>query len=175
MKKIIVVTVLVMSVFMLNVKAMTESELKNKIASGYEVNGEVIKPSEYQLQELDRYLNKYEISAADADFISSKIDEIINIATSSKVKTFTELSSSDKSKIVAIVAEISNKTSVKVTLTNNGVLTIYESDGKTPFTEIKDKDITKQTGTNNVLLIVASVISVCGICYVAKKAIRENS
>ena len=175
MKKIVFITVLIMTFFMLNVNAMTESELKNKIASGYEVNGETVKPTEYQLQEIDRYLNKYEISEEHADFISTKIDEIINIAKSSNAKTFTELSSSNKSKIVEIIAEISSKTSVKVTLTKNGILTIYESDGKTPFTEMRDKDITKQTGTNNILFVVASVISMCGICYVAKKAIKGNA
>ncbi|MBQ8892245.1 MAG: hypothetical protein IJ068_05260 [Bacilli bacterium] len=175
MKKVFLVLVMVMTCLVVNVKAMTESELKTKIANGFVIAGETIKPSEYQLQELERYLNKYDVSETDADFISGKIDEIINLAKEKNVKSFTDLSSDDKAKVVAIVSEISSKTSVKVTLTKNGVLTIYESDGKTPFTEIKDKDITKQTGTNNIIFIVASVISLCGICYVARKAIKENA
>ena len=156
-----------------NVKAMTEDELKTKFKNGYVINGETIKPDSYQMSEIERYLNKYDVSATDADFISEKVDEIYNIAKASGAKTFTDLPDSDKTKIVAIVAEISNNTSVKASLTKNGVLTIFESDGKTPFTEIKDKDITKQTGENNMVFVIASVAFVFGLAYVAKKAIKN--
>lgn len=170
MKKILFLLVAVMLVGVINVKAMTESELKTKLENGFEINGEVIKPTAYQLQELERYFNKYEISDKDATFISEKIDEIYELAKNDKAKTFTNLSSTNKAKIVSIVAEISSQTSVKATLTNNGVLTIFESDGKTVFTKIVDKDIARQTGVSNALWIGALVISIFGIGYIAKKA-----
>lgn len=170
MKKILFLLVAVMLVGVINVKAMTESELKTKLENGFEINGEVIKPTAYQLQELERYFNKYEISDKDATFISEKVDEIYELAKNDKAKTFTNLSSTNKAKIVSIVAEISSQTSVKATLTNNGVLTIFESDGKTVFTKIVDKDIARQTGVSNALWIGALVISIFGIGYIAKKA-----
>ena len=154
----------------MNVKATTESELKTKIANGYVVDGETVKPSEYQMSEAERYLNKYEVSDADATFIAEKMDEIYELAKADKAKSFTELSSTNKQKVVAIVAEISNKTSVKATLTSDGVLTIFESDGKTVFCKIVDKDITKQTGVSNYVLAFAGFVSVFGVAYIIKKA-----
>ena len=177
MKKVFLSLVLAVVMFagMFSVKAMTESALRTKLANGFEVGGETIKPTDYQLSEIDRYLAKYELSETDCDFINDKVDEIYNIAKASGAKSFTDLSDSDVSKVIAIVAEISSKTSVKASLTKNGLLTVYESDGKTPFTEIQDKDVTKQTDENNLVFVVASVIAVFGVAYVAKKAIKVNA
>jgi len=177
MKKflLIVTFAFVMILGMTNVKAATEEELLNKFKQGYVVNGTSVKATDYQLNEAKRYLNKYEVSATDADFIISKMDEIYELAKADKAKTFTDLSDARKTKAVSIVAEISNKTTVKATLTKNGILTIYESDGKTVFTEVVDKDITKQTGSNNIIFIALSIVSVFGIIYVAKKAISTNA
>ena len=165
MKKTILIITFMALVFLglTNVKAASESELLSKLSQGYIVDGETVKAPDYQINEAKRYLNKYEVSETDCDFIISKIDEIYELAKNEKAKSFTELSSSGKSKAVSVVAEISSKTSVKATLTKNGILTIYESDGKTVFAEIIDKDITKQTGLNNVVLITISIVSVLGI------------
>ncbi len=169
MKKVILILALVMIFGMVNVKALTESDLKTKLLNGFVIGGETIKPTDAQKNEIERYLNKYDLSDADATTISNKVDEIYYIAKNAGAKGYTELSSADKSKIVSIVAEISNQTSVKASLTTNGVLTIFESDGKTPFTKISDQDITKQTGSSNVIIITAVIVSVLGAAYVFKK------
>lgn len=174
-KRFLILTLLVAFVGLVNVKAATENDLLNKISQEYVVDGEVVKATSYQVNEAKRYLNKYEVSEEDCDFIIAKIDEIYELAKKDKAKSFTELSSSSKAKAVSIVAEISNKTSVKATLTKNGILTIFESDGKTVFAQIIDKDITKQTGSNNILVITLSIVSLFGIVYVAKKAIKTNA
>ena len=171
MKKILIALFSIMLLFgIFTIKAICENDLLAKIKQGYVVDGETVRATDYQVSETERYINKYEVSDEDATFISEKIDEIYELAKADKAKSFTELSSVNKSKVVAIVAEISKKTSVKATLTSNGILTIYESDGKTVFTKIVDKDITKQTGVNNYVIIFASVVSVLGIAYVVKKA-----
>ena len=175
MRKVILVLALVALLGIVNVKAATESDLLAKLSEGYLVDGETVKASDYQVSEAKRYLNKYEVSESDADFIITKINEIYDLAKADKAKSFTELSDANKAKAVSIVAEISNKTSVKATLTKNGILTIYESDGKTVFAEIKDKDITKQTGSNNFVFITLGIVSVFGIAYIAKKAISINA
>ncbi len=153
-----------------NVKATTEGELKAKIIKGYVVNEKEVKPTAYQVNEMERYLNKYELSDADATFIANKMDEIYELAKADKAETFTDLSKSSKSKAVAIVAEISSKTSVKATLTSDGVLTIFESDGKTVFCKIIDKHLTKQTGVSNYVLAFAGFASLFGVAYIVKKA-----
>ena len=171
MKKLFVALFALVAFFgVMNVKAMSESELKTKMANGYIVDGKAVKPSEYQLSEIERYLNKYEVSEDDCAFIASKMDEIYELAKADRAKTFTELSSASKSKCVSIVAEISSNTSVKASLTSDGVLTIYESDGKTVFTKITDKDIAKQTGVNYYVLAFAGFASVFGVAYIVKKA-----
>lgn len=174
MKKVYLM-LLVLFVGIFNVFAATESDLLAKLSAGYVVDGETVKASDYQISEAKRYLNKYEVSETDCDFIIAKIDEIYELAKADKAKSFTELSSANKTKAVAIVAEIKEKTSVKATLTKDGVLTIYESDGKTIFAQIKDKDVTKQTGSNNLVFVALGIVSVVGIAYVAKKAISTNA
>jgi len=171
MKKIFIALFTVMLfVGIVNVKATTESELKTKIKNGYVVNGTEVKPSAYQVNEMERYLNKYDLTDEEATFIANKMDEIYEFAKEDKAESFTELSSAHKAKAVSIVAEISSKTSVKATLTSDGVLTIFESDGKTVFCKIVDKDITKQTGASNYVLAFAGFASVFGVAYIVKKA-----
>ena len=175
MKKIIIMIAFVLCLGIVNVKAATESELLAKLSAGYVVDGETVKATDYQISEAKRYLDKYEVSEEDCDFIIAKIDEIYELAKADKAKSFTELSDASKTKAVAIVAEIKEKTSVNATLTKDGVLTIYESDGTTVFAQIIDKDITKQTGSNNVIFIALGIVSVFGIAYVAKRAISTNA
>ena len=175
MKKGFLVFLAVLLLGLVNVYAANESDLLAKLSQGYVVDGETVKATDYQISEVERYLNKYEVSDEDCALIIQKIDEVYDLAKADKAKSFTELSSTNKSKVVSIVAEIKNQTSVKATLTENGVLTIYESDGKTVFAKIADKDITKQTGSSNIVYLVASVVSVIGAVYIVKKASKANA
>jgi len=168
-KGFLTIFVAILLLGILNVNAATESDLLDHIKAEYNVNGTIVKASEYQVAEAERYLNKYEISDEDATFIIQKIDEIVALAKADNAPTFTDLSSASKSKVVAIVAEISSKTSVKATLTTNGVLTIYESDGTTIFTKIVDEDIAKQTGANTIIYVIAGVAVLAGAVYVYRK------
>ena len=159
-----------------NVIAMTESELAAKIKKTYVVDGVELKITAAQETELERYLNKYELSSEDADYISSKIDQAIAIAQNAKAKSFTELTSDEVAQMMTIVSEISDNTSVKATLTKGGKLTIYEQDGTTPFTIITDKDNGIQNTDNNYFIIViASAISLLGIVVITKKVAGANA
>jgi len=86
------------------------------------------------------------------------------------------LTKEEKQKMVAIVSDISSKTSVKATLTEGGKLTIFEENGTTPFTVITDKDSGIQnTDSNNAILAIAGVVSVLGIAVVVKKVAKANA
>lgn len=160
----------------MNVSAMTEDALKDKLTATYKIDGKDVKMEEDHVAEIERYLRKYDISSKDADYISEKFDEALKIAQDGKVTSFTDLTGTEKKQIISIVSDVSKKTAVKVTLTEGGKLTIYESDGKTPFTVIEDKDNgVKQTGSNNIILISASIISVLGLAYVVKKVVKANA
>lgn len=159
-----------------NVNAMTESELKAKITKAYVVDGQEVKITASQVTELERYLNKYELSAEDCDYISNKIDEAVTIAQNGKAKSFTELTSEEVAQMIAIVSDVSENTAVKATLTKGGKLTIYEQDGTTPFTIITDKDNGIQNTNNNYFIIViASAISLLGVIVITKKVAGANA
>ena len=156
--------------------AMTESELKDKITKAYVIDGEEVKITASQITELERYLNKYDLSSDDCDFISAKIDEAIAIAQAGKAKSFTELTSEEVAKMIAIVSEVNDKTSVKANLTKGGKLTIYEQDGSTPFTIITDKDNgIKDTNNNYFIIVIASAISLLGVIVITKKVSGANA
>ncbi len=177
MKKMILAAFAAVALFSVtNVKAMTESELKAKLTKEYVIDGEKIKMSASNVAELDRYLKEYEISSEDADYISKKFDEALKIAQDGKAKSFTELTKEEKQKMIAIVSDISSKTSVKATLTEGGKLTIFEENGSTPFTVITDKDSGIQnTDSNNAILAIAGIVSVLGVAVVVKKVAKANA
>lgn len=177
MKKIVYLLLVIAALFTgYNVNAMTESELKDKITKTYIIDGEDVKITPSQITELERYLNKYELSEEDCDLIASKIDEAVAIAQAGKAKSFSELTSKEVTKMMDIVSEVNDKTSVKASLTKGGKLTIYEQNGSTPFTIITDKDNGIQDTNNNYFIIViASAISLLGVIVITKKVSGANA
>ena len=171
--------VLALSMFLLvgtNVSAMTKQDLKAKLTDTYTVGGKQVSAPANIVTEIERYLNKYDLSSKDCDYIAKKFDEALKVVQEAGATDFTSLSDSDKSKLVSIASDVSKNTSVKVTLTKGGKLTIYESDGKTPFTIITDKDNGIQNTNNNYLVIViASVISLLGVVVITKKMAGTNA
>lgn len=159
-----------------NAKAMTKSELIEKLTKTYVIDGEEIKISDAQKVEVERYLDKYELTSEEADYIAGKVDEVVAIAQESKAKSFSDLTSAEVDKIVSIVSNVSENTKVNATLTKGGKLTIYEEDGKTPFTVITDKDNGIQNTDNNYFIIItASAISLIGIAIITKKVANANA
>lgn len=159
-----------------NASAMTESELKAKLTKAYTIDGETVQVTASQVAELERYLKEYEISSEDADYIATKFDEALKIAQDGKAKSYTELTTAEKQKMVSIVSDVSKETSVKVTLSEGGLLTVFEEDGKTPFTVIKDKDNGIQnTNSSYTLVIIASAITLLGAAVITKKVAKANA
>ena len=159
-----------------NANAMTEAQLKEKLTKAYTIGGETVQVTASQVAELERYLKEYEISAEDADYISAKFDEALKIAQDGKAPSFSKLTAAEKEKMVAIASDVSKKTSVKLTLTEGGKLTVFEADGKTPFTVIIDKDNGIQnTNSSYAIVIVASAITLLGAAVITKKVAKANA
>ena len=114
-KLLLVIVVLLLSVMSINVNAMSESELVTKIKKTYVVNGVELKVSDSQLTELERYLNKNELSSEDCDFISNKIDEVVKLAQDAKATSYSDLTNDEATKLIAIVSDVSENTSIKAT------------------------------------------------------------
>ena len=168
-KGFLVALVITLMMSITNVSAMTKDELKTKLTKEYTINGATFKASASDIAQIERYLEQNNISEADADKISAKVDEAVSIIEAGNATKLEELTTTEKDKLVAL-SDISNTTSVKVTV-NKGVITVYNVDG-TEFTKITD--MIKQTGANYTIVIIAGVISILGFLVIANK-MKKNA
>ena len=124
MKKLLVVIALVLAFGVSKAYAITESELYTKLTQEYEVNGVTFKATDSQKTLIERYLDQYEVSSADADYIVSKLQAVFNVLDASGKTSFYDLSSAQKQQIVGIVADVSANTSVDCAIVD-GELVVY--------------------------------------------------
>ena len=136
--------------------AMSEKKLKESMTRTFTVNGIQYQMADDNQVLLERYLNEYEVSASDADYISARVDEAISIIQASGKTSIEDLSQSTKDKLKSLVEKISANTSVKATVKNRSIV-IYKPDGSGVFTEITE--LVKQTYVENNNMIVAVWIS----------------
>ena len=155
------------------VDAISEDELKDALTQTFEIDGTKVHVDDATKTAIERYLNQYEVSSADADYIKARIDTAISILKSEGQTDFKKLSDDAKDRLKALVVEISNHTSVKATVTNGSVV-ILDASGDT-FFEVDH--LVKQTGSTVTLTAVMAGISVlivaAGACLVVKQ-VKEN-
>lgn len=166
MKKLFLMVIGVVALLSTNVNAMSESELKTKLTKEYTINGATFKLEDSYVTQLERYLKENEISEKDADYISSKIDEAVKIVEAGKATTIKELTKSEKDKLKALAAEVSEKTEVKVTIAKGGLVTVYNTDG-TVFTKVSDP--IQYTNDNTALIVALGALAVLGGAILVKK------
>ena len=174
MKKLgILLFAVLLFVGVVRVNAASEDELKEALTQTFEINGTKVQVDDATKTAIERYLNQYEVSSAHADYIIDKVNTAISILKSEGQTDFSKLSSSAKSRLKALVVDISNNTSVKATVTN-GTVVILDENGET-FYEVDD--LVKQTGSTVTLTAVMAGISVlivaAGACLVVKQ-VKEN-
>ena len=170
MRKYLFVFTFVFVLFgLVHVRAMSESKLLEKLTASYDINGYSFQLSESDKVLVKRYLDQYDVSSKDADYISNKVDEAISAMRKSGVKDFSSfknLPSSLKSELKSLVSDVASNTSVKATVSKGNVV-IYNSDG-TVFAEMNY--LVKNTGSN-LSIVVASlsiIFSVCALVLVKK-------
>ena len=158
---------------LVRVDAMSESELKDALTQTITINGTEVHVDDATKAAIERYLNQYDVSSSDADYINERINTAISILKSEGQTDFKKLSSSAKSRLKELVVEISKNTSVNATVTNGSVV-ILDADGDT-FFEVDH--LVKQTGSNTTLTAMVAGISVlivaAGACLVVKQ-VKEN-
>lgn len=159
MKKIgLLIAVICVLFGLTNVSAMTESDLKAKFMQKVELKNGTYSLSDGERKLIEDYLNKYDVSEADADFIAARVDKAIEIMKSEGHADFKKYSKASKEALKALVVEISNNTSVKATVTKDSVV-VYKPDGSGEvFAEITD--LVKQTGFGASSLALITCISV---------------
>jgi len=168
MKKLFLMVIGVVALVSTNVSAMSESELKAKLTKEYIINGETFKLDNSYVTQLERYLKENEISESDANYIASKIDEAVKVVESGKATTIKELTKSEKDKLKALAADVSDKTEVKVTIEKGAVVTVYNTDG-TVFTKVSDP--IKYTNDNTAIIVASVALAVIGGAVLVKKTV----
>lgn len=178
MKKKFIVALAAFFVFgLVNVSAMSESELQNKLTKAYTVNGVTYQATAAQKKDIERYLANNEITESDADYIAAQIDNIIAVVKESGVKDLNKLSSSYKNQITNILNDIANKTGIKVSVKNGSVAVYNKNSNELAFEYSLDKDnngIIKRTGSASILYIAAAT-SLIGALYFANKVKKANN
>lgn len=165
-KSIFAVVVAVLLFGFSNVDAMSKSELQAKLTQTYVINGVEFKVNESQKAQIERYIATNDISEKDADFIAARAKDAVKVIEAAGVKSLDELDSASKSQLVSLINSVSEKTSVKVSVADNGDVKVYNLDG-TLFTTVT-KNVVKQTNNNNII-VLSSLVSLLGIAFVAKK------
>ena len=150
MKKLLLVIALVLAFGVTKTYAITESELYSKLTQEYEVNGVKFKATDAQKNLIKQYLDQYEVSSGDADYIVSKLEETFGILRNSGKKSFYDLSSNDKQTIIAIV---------------DGELVVYQPDtNKTEvFYEAPVNPIAQTDSTSTIVIASLGLVSLLGI------------
>lgn len=154
MKKLNLLFAVVISLFLVStikVNALTEADIKDKLFQTITVGGEEFKLGSGERKIVEDYLDQNEISDAHAAIICEKIDAAINIIKGQGNVNFKNYPQNIKNDLKALVDDISNSTSVKASLTKEGLI-VKNSDGST----VVITSLVKQTGyeTNKTALII---------------------
>lgn len=174
MKKILVF-VFALFIGIVSVNAMSEKELKTKLTESKTVNGATFKASDSQKTAIEQYLNQYEVSSSDADYIVSKLNEAFNILKASGKSSFYSMSKADKNKIIALVSDVATHTSVKVAIVK-GNLVVYKPGTneifyETPVNPVNGDIVQTSRG---LTVAIAGIISAIGIAIALRK-IKVNA
>ena len=174
MKKVMVFLA-TLCVGLVSVSAMSESELKTKLTQSYKVNGVTFKATSSQSTLIERYLDTYEVSSSDADYIAKKLDAAMEVLRASGKTSFYDLSKADKDKIIGFVSDVSANTSVKAIISKENLIIYVPGTNdvfyKTPVHPING-DI-RQTSAG-LTVATAGLISMIGIA-VALKKVKNNA
>lgn len=164
MKKLLLVIALVLAFGVTKTYAITESELFTKLTQEYEVNGVTFKANDSQKTQIERYLDQYEISSGDADYIVSKLEETFGVLRNSGKTSFYDLSSSDKQTIVAIVADVSANTSLDCAIVDGELVVYVPGTDKTEvYYDTPVNPIAQTDSTSTMVIAGLGLVSLFGI------------
>lgn len=168
----------------LKVNAATEADLIAKAKEVQTIGGKKIKVKDNVVTQLERYLNKYEVSEADCDTILTAVNSAIDKAKAAGATEWGMLTTAQKQEMITLATSVTDNTSVKGTLTMDGTLTIYESDGSV-FTKLDDivEEVTDEesgtkpsnTGLTSPATIIIGGVALIGLLVVTRKVVKANA
>ncbi len=144
MKRLNIIFAIIVGLFLIGtvtVKAAGETDIKNKLFQTIKVGNDEFKLNDGERKIVEDYLEQNEISDAHATIICEKIDSAINIIKGQGNVNFKKYPQKVKDELKDLVDDISNSTSVKASLTKEGLI-VKNSDGST----VVINSLVKQTG-----------------------------
>lgn len=168
--------VLVMLFAVVAVKAAgkTEDDLYKALTQTITINGVEVTVSEATKNHIKSYLNQFEVSAEDCEYIINKINTAISILKSEGKTDFSKLSADAKAQLKALVVDIHDNTTVNATVTN-GAVVVYDNTGDV-FFEVTDlvKQTGSETSTTAIIAAISLVIVAAGALLVGRQVKHSN-
>ena len=170
--KIVFFVLLLIVVNMSSVKAVTSSQLADKLYS----MGASYGITASQRVQMERYLSDNPVTEEEANSIVEKANEAIQIMDQAGIKDVTKLTSADKSKITQLAKEAASIVGVTLQFGSDSV-SIYK-DGKLidQITSSTASGKLAYTGNNIYkILVVSSVVAVALIAIIYIKEKKANA
>jgi len=166
-------TILMIAVVMfgvVNVKALNEAGLKEKLFQEVKVGKGTYTLSDAQKVIVERYLNQNEISDADCALIWEKVEAALGIIKGQGNVNFTKYPQNVKDQLKALVNQITTGTNnrIKATLTKDG-LTVQNSDGTKVLVDGPVKQTGSETSRTAIIAGISILIVAVGTCLVIKQ------
>lgn len=171
MKKLNIVFAVIVSLFLVGtvrVDALTEAGLKEKLFGTIKVGNETYELSNGDKKIAEDYFNQNEISDAHATIIGEKVDAAINIIKGQGNVNFANYPKNVKDDLKDLVKEISNTTSVKASLTKEGLI-ITNNDGSTTVITKLVKQTGYETSKTAMIIGLSFIIVAVGTGLVIKQ------
>ena len=156
MKKFILVIVVLTLFSFINVYALEEVDLKNKIKDTIFVKYE---------SDLDKYLEKYDLSEKDIKYIAGQIDYLKKVSNKNKVKSISEFEKNYSAEIIAVTNNISDSTGVNLKVLSSGKLEVSKYNSKDRYM-IVNTNIVKDNGSDILFFVALGITIIGGILLV---------
>ena len=171
MKKLNLLFAVVVSLFLIgtvSVNALTEEGLKEKILQTITVGNQEYKLTDGERKIVEDYFNANDISDAHATIIGEKIDEAISIIKGQGNVNFRNYPQNIKDDLKELVDDISNSTSVKASLTKEGLI-VKNSDGSNVVISTLVKQTSYETSKTAIIIGLSFIIVAVGAGLVIKQ------
>jgi len=187
MKKIMFsFVVLLISLFVITqqVHAEETNAIITKVNEIQKINGKAYKFKETFIKDVNNYFDIHTLSDSDISIIVDDIDEIIEVYKAAGVSKWINLDEEQKAKVTKNISNIDENTNLHITISEDGVITIYEKTGEeytkasnlfVEVEEIKEKEEKQYTGNESNMFIIVGGISFAVLLIVTRNVVRSHS
>ena len=164
MKKSLLILLIIVSIFsFVNVYADSRNELVKRI------DGTIF--SKYK-DNINNYLDKFEVSSKDIKYIDKQLNNLIKIANKKHITNINEFEKKCSTDIRATINNISDSTGVNLKLLSNGKLRVSKYNSKDTYI-ILNTQISGSSGSP-YLIYVAGFVSIVGSILLVYRVRNEK-